>query len=121
MSAKFFNTMLTLGGFLALSLMNVAGAFAVPPPIEIIEKNVIFQSSNVEAKTGQIIRLINKDPFLHMSQIRKIDQYGIEHESVAGQAEPPNSTVDLSISEPGKYKLRCIFHDGMTLNIQVTE
>jgi len=121
MSGKSLNAILALGAFLALGLLTVHNAFGIPPAIEVIEKNVMFQSGDIEAKVGQIIRLINKDPFLHMSQIRKLDQYGIEHESVAGQAEPPGSTVELIVDKPGRYKLRCILHDGMILNVNVTE
>lgn len=109
-----------LAVLLVFGMANSNKAYSELPVIEVVEQNVIFQSGDIEAKVGQTIRLINKDPFMHMSQIRKLNNYDIEGESVAGQAEVPNSTVDLSVAEPGKYKLRCIFHDGMIINVNVT-
>jgi plastocyanin len=121
MFGKSVNTMLALGACLTLGLMNVHSAYSAPPAIEVIEQNVIFQSGDIDAKVGQTIRLVNKDPFMHMSQIRKLDQHGIEHDSVAGQAEMPGTSIDLTVNEAGKYKLRCIFHDGMIINVNITE
>ena len=109
-----------LAWFVALGGVTTRSAYAELPIIKVVEQNVIFQSGDINAKVGQTIRLVNKDPFLHMSQIRRLDQFGIEHESVAGQAEPPSATVDLNVSIPGRYKLRCIFHDGMVINVNVT-
>lgn len=92
---KLLKTTLTLGAILLCGLLRVHGVSATPPPIEVIEQNVIFQSGDIKTKVGQIIRLINKDPFMHMSPIRKLDQQGVEHDSVAGQAEMPGTSTDL--------------------------
>lgn len=100
--------------------MLTPGTYAKDADFKIIEKNVQFKSPDLQVKVGQVIQLVNKDPYMHMSQIRKLNKHGIETDSVAGGVEMPGSTQDLIVKEPGNYKLRCIFHDGMVLNIKAT-
>ncbi len=64
---------------------------------------------------------IEKDPFFHQSQIRKVNEHGIEYPLVVSVLEPEGATVELSLEEVGPYKLRCKIHDGMVLNIQVVQ
>ena len=115
MSMKYIKMIFFLGTFLFLVIPN---AYSKDADFEIIEKNVQFQSPDLQLKVGQTIRLVNKDPYIHMSQIRKLNKHGIETDIVAGGIEQVGSSQDLVLSEPGNYKLRCIFHDGMILNIK---
>jgi len=115
--ASFF--LLTLAAcFLVLSGQP---GFAKEGAIEIIEKNVQFKSHDLLIRVGQTIRLKNNDPYMHMSQVRKLNKHGIETEIVGGGVEMPGTTQDIVIPNAGDYKLRCILHDGMVLNIKASK
>ena len=86
-----------------------------------IEKGAKYQSQGIKVHVGQTIRLINQDPFFHQSQIRKLDEFGIEWPLVVSVLEPEGASVEVSLDEVGPYKLRCKIHDGMILNIEVVE
>ncbi len=108
-------------GVLVLGFFNMPSAFGMAEPVDIIEKDAKYQSEDITVHIGQTIRLINKDPFLHQSQIRKVNEHGIEYPVVVGVIEPEGVTVEVSLEEVGPYKLRCRVHDGMVLNIQVVQ
>lgn len=108
-------------GILTLGFLNVTGALGMGEPINIIEKGAKYQSGDITVQAGQTIRLVNKDPFFHQSQIRKLDEYGIEYPLVVSVLEPEGTTVEVSLKEAGPYKLRCKIHDGMVLNINVVQ
>ena len=108
-------------GVLALGFLNVTGALGAAEPVDIIEKGAVYQSEDITVHVGQGIRLINKDPFFHQSQIRKVNEHGIEYPLVVSVLEPEGATVEVSLEEVGPYKLRCKIHDGMVLNIQVVQ
>jgi plastocyanin len=106
---------------LALGFLNVTGALGMGEPVSVIEKGAKYQSEDITVHVGQTIRLINKDPFFHQSQIRKLDEYGIEYPLVVSVLEPEGATVEVSLEKAGPYKLRCKIHDGMVLNINVVQ
>ena len=108
-------------GILALGFFNIPKAFGVLSAVDVIEKGAKYQSEDLKVRVGQTIRLINKDTFFHQSQIRKVDEFGIEWPLVVSVLEPEGATVEVSLDEPGPYKLRCKIHDGMILNIHVTK
>lgn len=116
---KIISSMLILG-VLALGFLNIPNAFAVTA-VEVIEKDAKYQSQGIQVRVGQTIRLVNKDAFYHQSQIRKVDEFGIEWPLVVSVLEPEGASVEVSLDEAGSYKLRCKIHDGMILNIEVTE
>ena len=117
---KTVSSMFVLGA-LALGFLNVTGASGMAQAIDIIEKGAKYQSEDITVHIGQGIRLINQDPFYHQSQIRKVNKHGIEYPLVVSVLEPQGATVEVSLKEPGPYKLRCKIHDGMLLNIQVIQ
>lgn len=108
-------------GVLALGFLIVAGASAMVDAVDIIEKSAVYQSEDITIHVGQTIRLINKDPFYHQSQIRKVNEHGIEYPLVVSVLEPEGATVEVTLDEAGPYKLRCKVHDGMLLNIKVIQ
>ncbi len=117
---KTVSSMFVLGA-LALGFLNVTGASGMAQAIDIIEKGAKYQSEDFTVHIGQPIRLINKDPFYHQSQIRKVNKHGIEYPLVVSVLEPQGATVEVSLQEVGPYKLRCKVHDGMVLNIKVIQ
>lgn len=108
-------------GALALGFLSVNNVLGMVEPVDIIEKSAQYQSEDITVHVGQGIRLINKDPFFHQSQIRKVNEHGIEYPLVVSVLEPQGATVEVSLEEAGPYKLRCKIHDGMVLNIQVIQ
>lgn len=107
-------------GVLTLGFLNIPNALAVLTAVEVIEKGAKYQSEDLQVRVGQTIRLVNKDAFYHQSQIRKVDEFGIEWPLVVSVLEPEGASVEVSLDEAGTYKLRCKIHDGMILNIEVT-
>ncbi len=117
---KTVSSMFVLGA-LALGFLNVTGASGMAEAIDIIEKGAKYQSEDITVHVGQTIRLINQDPFYHQSQIRKVNEHGIEYPLVVSVLEPQGTTVEVTLEEAGRHKLRCKVHDGMVLNIQVIQ
>ncbi len=117
---KKFKAMPVLGA-LVLGFLSVNSVLGMAAPVEIIEMGAKYQSEDIKVHVGQPILLTNKDPFFHQSQIRKLNEHGIEYPIVISVLEPQGATVEVSLKEPGPYKLRCKIHDGMVLNIQVIQ
>jgi len=88
--------------------------------VEVAEKDIKYAPEKFTVHLGQTLRIVNRDPFFHKSRISKLSTDGQEGEVVlAAKKENPKTQQDFVFSQPGRYKLRCMVHDGMTAIIDV--
>lgn len=117
--------MILVVGILALWVTDPRPVLSEPGVVEFLEEDIQYEPGEVQIVPGQTIRITNQDPFFHMSQISRLAEDGTERFGdysvvVFGpHIELPNTNVEVSLTEPGRYKLRCLIHDGMTAIIQV--
>ncbi len=113
-------SMMVFMGTLALGIAGLPDAASALPDVEIVEQDIRYDRDEIQLERGQTIRVFNKDPWFHMTQINKINEHGIEHAAVFGpRVELPNTNWETSLKEVGHYKLRCMIHDGMQANVHV--
>ncbi|NIQ00351.1 MAG: hypothetical protein GWM98_07880, partial [Nitrospinaceae bacterium] len=85
-----------------LALGGVSNVFGESAPVQVLEKDIQFQPGDIRVKAGQTIQVINKDPFRHLAEIRKVNRYGIEYKVVAGGTiEHPGDVSEMRVNEPG--------------------
>ncbi len=112
--------MIVLLGLLALWGTEPRSASSDQRDVEIVEVDIQYEPGEVRITRGQTIRIINQDPFFHMTRISRLEADGTEGPGVFGpHVELPETNVEVRLTEPGRYKLRCLIHDGMTALIQV--
>ncbi|MDA2910962.1 hypothetical protein MYX04_08535 [Nitrospiraceae bacterium AH_259_D15_M11_P09] len=112
--------MILLLGILALWGTEPRSASSEQRDVEIVEVDIQYEPGEVRITRGQPIRIINQDPFFHMTRISRLEEDGTEGPGVFGpHVELPDTNVEVRLTEPGHYKLRCLIHDGMTAIVQV--
>ncbi len=90
--------------------------------VNVEELDIEYAPDTITVKLGQTLHLVNKDPFFHTSRISELNADGSEGKVVLkAKNELPNAETDFKFSKPGKYKIRCMAHDGMTAMVTVTQ
>jgi len=88
--------------------------------ITVQERDIEYAPDAITLQLGQTLHLVNKDPFFHNSRISELNADGSEGTVVLkAKKELPNDETNFKFSKPGKYKIRCMVHDGMTALVTV--
>ncbi|HED12734.1 MAG TPA: hypothetical protein ENI62_03630 [Gammaproteobacteria bacterium] len=109
-----------LGIFLGAVWLNLAAAGNDVVNVE--ELDIEYAPDAITLQLGQTLHLVNKDPFFHNSRISVLKADGSEGTVVMkAKKELPNDETDFKFTKTGKYKIRCMVHDGMTAVVTVTK
>jgi plastocyanin len=75
---------------------------------EIVQKNRMFQTKEIEVARGDVVRFINADEFLHQIYVKSPD-FSFESDEQA-----PGKNIDVKFP-PGMFEVRCRIHPKMLL------
>lgn len=82
--------------------------------VTISQKQRTYAPGQVTIQSGDILRVINDDIFLHHAFVED-DRMSYD----SGSMEE-GETRDIQFSEPGEYQVRCAIHPKMKLDVTVT-
>ena len=112
--------MILVVGILALWVTDPRPVLSEPGVVEFLEEDIQYEPGEIQIEPGQTVRITNNDPFFHMTKISRLAGDGTETLVVFGpHVEMPDTNVEVSLTEAGRYKLRCMIHDGMTAILHV--
>lgn len=81
--------------------------------ITISQKSRKYAPGSVTIKTGDILRIVNDDIFLHHAFV---DEEALQYDS--GSMEE-GETRDIEFTDAGNYQVRCAIHPRMRLDVTV--
>ncbi|MBN4073544.1 cupredoxin domain-containing protein [Mariprofundus ferrooxydans] len=88
----------------------------------ITEEDIEYSPEEQVVHVGQMIRLINNDPFEHKSRVtEQLAGGGLGHIALKDHLDKPNTSYTFKLDKPGTYEIRCLLHDGMTASIKAVE
>lgn len=96
----------------ASGLIVAALVAAFPAQAETIQvtiDNLVFSPAKIEAKVGDTIEWVNKDPFAHTATVEGGWEVMI----------PPKETASKVVEKAGQVDYYCRFHPNMTGSIDV--
>jgi len=88
----------------------------------VTEEDIEYTPEEQVVHVGQLIRMVNKDPFEHKSRItEQLDGGGLGHIALKDHLDKPGMAYTFTLDKPGVYEIRCMLHDGMTATMKVVK
>jgi len=78
---------------------------------EIVQKNRMFETKEIEVARGDVVRFINADEFLHQIYVKSPD-FSFESDEQA-----PGKNIDVKFPA-GMFEVRCRIHPKMLLVVR---
>lgn len=88
----------------------------------VTEEDIEYTPEEQIVHVGQLIRMVNKDPFEHKSRItEQLAGGGLGHIALKDHLDKPGVSYTFTLDKPGTYEIRCMLHDGMTATIKAVK
>jgi len=88
----------------------------------VTEEDIEYTPEQQVVHVGQLVRMVNKDPFEHKSRItEQLAGGGLGHIALKDHLDKPSVSYTFTLDKPGTYEIRCMLHDGMTATIKAVK
>ncbi len=88
----------------------------------ITEEDIEYSPEEQVVHVGQVIRIVNKDPFEHKSRVtEQLAGGGLGRIALGDHIDKPDTSYAFKLDKPGVYEIRCLIHDGMTATIKAVK
>jgi len=88
----------------------------------ITEEDIEYSPEEQVVHVGQLVRVVNKDPFEHKSRVtEQTDGGGLGLIALKDHVDKPGTSYTFKLDKPGTYEIRCLLHDGMTATIKAVK
>jgi len=88
----------------------------------ITEEDIEYSPEEQVVHVGQLIRIVNKDPFEHKSRVtEQLADGGLGYIALKDHIDKPDTSYTFKLDKPGTYEIRCLLHDGMTATIKAVK
>lgn len=107
---------------LILPLIPAFGGTSAKTEASIIEEDIEYLPEDQEVHVGQLIHIVNKDPFDHKSRVTlQLEDGRLGEIALKDHVDKPGSDYAFRLNRAGTYEIRCMLHDGMTATIHVVK
>ncbi|MBN4082329.1 hypothetical protein JYT13_00820 [Mariprofundus ferrooxydans] len=88
----------------------------------VTEEDIEYTPEEQTVHVGQLIRMVNKDPFEHKSRITEQLEGGkLGYIALKDHLDKPGVSYTFTLDKEGTYEVRCMLHDGMTATIKAVK
>ena len=97
---------------LALLLLSITTLTAANV-VSVVQKGRAFGVAAIKVSTGEVLRFVNNDLFLHQIYV-ETPSFNFESDE-----QEPGTNVDIQFSKTGLFQVRCHIHPKMLLQVEV--
>ncbi|RMH21546.1 MAG: hypothetical protein D6698_02625 [Gammaproteobacteria bacterium] len=114
----FFRWLVFLSGLLG-AMASLQADETSAEVVLVKEKNSSY-GPDLELKVGQTVRILNAERTRHVTNVKYYAQAGATPEIVVkNHHDHPGKAFDFKLDRPGLYRVQCLLHLPMRMNIRV--